>query len=451
MSNAAVHVSGIGKRYRLVRNHAVDGGVSPSELWALRDISLDVDRGEIFGIIGRNGSGKSTLLKILTRITRPTEGTFRVEGGISALLELGIGFHPDLTGYENIFIGGALQGSSRKEIRSRLDSILELAGIGDAVHQPVRVYSSGMYIRLAFSLAVHTNPDILLLDEILAVGDESFQRRCFEIIRGFHERRATILIVSHDLRLMASLCDRVLFLDKGRMVEIGKAAPVIASYERRSGRGLSGGSLQLFHSNNLTHLYQNELKLTGKMGIYSSFRQDGLWFDSLQMDWRVESGSENAIVLHAVSPSLPVEQIWRFERITSGRIEWTIDLICRAEIQIERMQANIMLPIDFTAYAAGAIHGTFPSEFRESIGEDWDRLVVASPQSSVSARMTVSGTPIAIEFSTQSPTGALLIINSNAEMSARVLQYLKMYSPGHALAAGRHRFFEGWIELPVQE
>ena len=202
----------------------------PESFWAIRDATFDVPQGSTLGIIGPNGSGKSTLLKVLAGIYRPTAGTVRVRGRVSALLELGAGFHPDLTGRENIQVNGAVLGLSRPEISRAVPEIIEMSGIGDFIDDPVRMYSSGMRMRLGFSVAVTVNPDVLIVDEVIAVGDESFRAMCLDHFERIRDRGATVVIVSHALGLIRDLCDTALLLRHGGVEQIGPAAQVVEAY-----------------------------------------------------------------------------------------------------------------------------------------------------------------------------------------------------------------------------
>lgn len=198
--------------------------------WALKDLSFDVWRGEIVGIIGRNGAGKSTLLKILSRVTKPTSGMADIYGRVGCLLEVGTGFHPDLSGRENIYLNGAILGLKREEIARKFDEIVDFAESGDFLDTPVKHYSSGMYLRLAFAVAAHLEPEILLLDEILAVGDAAFQKKCLGKMQEVSRAGRTILFVSHNMAAVQQMCERVLLLDSGRLREEGTPAAVITHY-----------------------------------------------------------------------------------------------------------------------------------------------------------------------------------------------------------------------------
>ena len=202
------------------------------EHYALRDINFTVKEGECVGIIGVNGSGKSTLLKIITGVLTPTEGTLTVDGRISALLELGAGFNGEYTGLENVYLNGTMIGFSEEEIDARLDSILSFADIGDFIHQPVKTYSSGMFVRLAFAIAINIDPEILIVDEALSVGDVFFQAKCFHKFEEFKSQGKTILIVSHDLSSIAKYCDRVILLHKGDLLDEGSPKQMVDMYKQ---------------------------------------------------------------------------------------------------------------------------------------------------------------------------------------------------------------------------
>lgn len=202
------------------------------EFWALRDIDLGIKKGETIGIIGENGSGKSTLLKLIARILYPDEGSIQTEGKIAALIEIGAGFHSELSGRENIYINGSILGLKKKEIEANLEKIIQFSGLERFIDNPIKTYSSGMYVRLGFSIAIHVDPDILLVDEILAVGDENFQKKCLQRINGFKSVGKTIVLVSHDLVTMEKMCDRVFLLDNGLLVSGGHPVDVISEYHK---------------------------------------------------------------------------------------------------------------------------------------------------------------------------------------------------------------------------
>jgi ABC-type polysaccharide/polyol phosphate transport system ATPase subunit len=235
----AVLVDDISKRFRLYTDRPSNlkqamtrfRRVQYEEFWALRNVSLQVEPGESFGLIGHNGSGKSTLLRLMARIHRPTSGRVRTSGRVSALLELGAGFHPELSGRENIYLNGAILGLKKRELDSIFDEIVEFAGLQSFIDSPVKVYSSGMWVRLGFAVAVHVRPDILMIDEIIAVGDEEFQRRCFDhLYKLRRDEGVTIVLVSHMLSIMQTMCDQVAWLDHGELLGIGTANDMVRAY-----------------------------------------------------------------------------------------------------------------------------------------------------------------------------------------------------------------------------
>src|SRR5687767_3055975 len=250
-----VSVEGVGKQYRLqhqrgsepyrtLRDSIADAAAAPfkwvdgsrqtatttDDFWALRDVSFDVGAGEVVGIIGRNGAGKSTLLKILSRITEPTTGRITLQGRVASLLEVGTGFHPELTGRENIFLNGAILGMTRQEIRRHFDSIVAFADVERFLDTPVKRYSSGMYVRLAFAVAAHLEPEIFVIDEVLAVGDAEFQKKSLGKMHEVSRGGRTVLFVSHNMAAVQALCNRAVWLDRGRVAAAGPTADVVASY-----------------------------------------------------------------------------------------------------------------------------------------------------------------------------------------------------------------------------
>jgi len=250
MSDIAVRVEGLGKRYAVgggapyasLRDSVAalprrllgrsSGGRGRQELWVLKDVSFEVKQGEVLGVIGRNGSGKSTLLKILSRITRPTEGRAEVWGRVGSLLEVGTGFHPELTGRENIWLYGAILGLKRQEIQNRFDEIVAFSEVEAFLDTPLKHYSSGMQMRLAFSVAAHLEPEVLLVDEVLAVGDAAFQRKCLGKMEDVQKGGRTVVFVSHNMAAVERLCRRVILLDRGLLARAGSPREAIESYLR---------------------------------------------------------------------------------------------------------------------------------------------------------------------------------------------------------------------------
>src|SRR6195256_101465 len=260
MSTTVIHGEGLSKLYR--RGLQVDDGLRHSleaflrspvaslrrkkeeTFWALKDVSLEVKEGEVLGLIGRNGAGKTTLLKILSRITRPTTGWAEIHGRMGSLLEVGTGFHPELTGHENTFLSGAILGMGKREIERKFDEIVAFAEIEKFIDTPVKYYSSGMYVRLAFAVAAHLEPEILLVDEVLAVGDINFQKKCLGKMGDVARAGRTVVVVSHQLNQIRRLCRRVVWVDAGSIRMNGDTHEVVSGYESEMARGSSRGREQ---------------------------------------------------------------------------------------------------------------------------------------------------------------------------------------------------------------
>lgn len=275
MSDIAIRVEGLGKRYRIGERERVrsrrdllsqaaaamrapfrnlrslrgltefDGGAGDDVFWALRDLSFELGAGEVLGVVGKNGAGKSTLLKIISRITEPTCGFAEVSGSVGSLLEVGTGFHPELTGRENIYLNGSILGMTRAYIASQLDGIVDFARVGPFLDTPVKRYSSGMQLRLAFAVAAHLQPEILVIDEVLAVGDAEFQRKCLGKMGEIARDGRTVLFVSHNLDAVRSLCPRSILIEDGRLVADGPTSDVIRRYLQSSSLQLPGDRIDL--------------------------------------------------------------------------------------------------------------------------------------------------------------------------------------------------------------
>jgi homopolymeric O-antigen transport system ATP-binding protein len=240
-SGSAIVVDDVSKRFRLYKDRSSSlkelvtkrSRARYDDFWALQNVSFAVEHGKSFGLVGHNGSGKSTMLRLLAKIHRPTSGRISTHGRISALLDLGAGFHPELSGRENVYLNGAILGFKRRDIDAIFDDIVGFSGLSEFIDSPVKVYSSGMYVRLGFSIAVNMDPEILMIDEVIAVGDEEFQRRCFDHMYKLRRDGVTIVLVSHSLALMQSICEELVWFDHGRIAAAGKPLEVIRQYVGR--------------------------------------------------------------------------------------------------------------------------------------------------------------------------------------------------------------------------
>ena len=269
--------------------------------WALKDVSFEVEQGEIVGVIGRNGAGKSTLLKILSRITTPTEGTIRYRGRLASLLEVGTGFHPELTGRENIYLNGAILGMSKSQVSSQLDKIVEFSNLRTYLDTPVKRYSSGMYVRLAFSVAAHLDPDILIIDEVLAVGDIGFQQRCLGKMKDVADDGRTVIVVSHNMSTISSLCESGIFLDQGVAQEKCDVEAAIQLYTK-SIREQRIGSMSSWPFNGIGTVKLNQIKVFGPNGMPDVAHVNGNL--AIELELVVEERCDNVILAIGIYDAL---------------------------------------------------------------------------------------------------------------------------------------------------
>jgi len=324
--------------------------------WALKDINLEVKKGEVLGIIGRNGAGKSTLLKILSRVTAPTRGTVKAKGRIASLLEVGTGFHKELTGRENIYLNGSILGMSRDEVLSRFDEIVDFSGIEQFIDTPVKRYSSGMYVRLAFSVAAHLDPEILLVDEVLAVGDSGFQKKCLNKMNEISKEGRTILFVSHNLAAIENLCTKCFLIEDGKLALEGATKNVIAHY-----------------------LNLVEKDLVGKENL--AIREDRSGNGKIRLiDFYIEDINGN--VLNAVSSGLDVIFVFKY-KTNSGKIAKNVDIGFSIHSGF-----NLSLFVLYSSYV-GEIFSEVSSEgeFRCFV----QQIPLSSGRYRVGARITVNG------------------------------------------------------------
>lgn len=271
-------------------------------VWSLKDINFEITEGEVLGIVGKNGAGKSTLLKILSQVTTPTTGEVKVKGRIAALLEVGTGFHPDLTGRENVFLNGAILGMSKAEIKSKLDEIIDFSGVAKYIDTPVKRYSSGMMVRLGFSVAAHLEPEILIVDEVLAVGDADFQKKCLGKMKDVSGQGRTIIFVSHNMAAINNLCSRVIFLENGQLKMDGKTSDVINYYLKGNTKDLSFGVIPDSFPRNMYH--KNVLRINSIFVKNTNDENQDVfrYMEPLTVEFEIESQKlvENAVVIVSI-------------------------------------------------------------------------------------------------------------------------------------------------------
>ncbi|MDD5060211.1 MAG: ABC transporter ATP-binding protein [Candidatus Omnitrophica bacterium] len=346
--------------------------------WALKGINFKVGQGEVVGIIGENGAGKSTILKIIAGMISCDRGQVQVTGRISGLLELGAGFQPELTGCENVYLIAGLFGLSRLEVESIYEEIVSFAGIGKFINAPVKCYSQGMFVRLAFAIAINVNSDIILIDDTLAVGDEYFQKKCIKKIFELKDQGKTILFVTHDMEAARRLCQRAIFLKDGKIVKDGPVTQVIPLYAQTSGvkEGvgiLKSGDLSIiFNNGRLLFNWKNRL-LTPGLGGHTILGIMNKQYNSTQADWLVEKQDDEKIIAKGKFNQLNVEQTWKIEIDKDLGLKWDIGIKSADKEQVSECQANIMLAKEYGSWSTGIEKGDFP--LAEQTNKSWQYLL----------------------------------------------------------------------------
>lgn len=359
------------------------GGEGRKTFNALEDVSLRVEAGESLGIIGRNGSGKSTLLKMLAGVTLPTTGEIRVEGRVASLLELGAGFHPMLTGRENVYLNAGLLGMRHAAVDEVFDAIVAFSGIGEFIDQPVDTYSSGMYVRIAFAVAVHANPDIFLIDEVLAVGDEEFQRQCRVKIGELKESGKTIVFVSHDLGIVNTLCDRVILLDHGKMIARDSTQATIDFYLRQIGResgihSMKSGQTEAIFSHGRLAVFKEGHEVTAPGGWTTVIGSMGQQHHSGYASWEIESRSENRCRARGKMQRLPATLVIDVQ-IENDVVHYRAAVEMERAVAIEFFGAHLLLPSTYSEWCVGEKNGQFP----DILPGDLDWVNISPPAAGV--------------------------------------------------------------------
>lgn len=422
----------------------------------LDDISFEVHEGESFGIIGKNGSGKSTLLKIIAGVTCADTGSIKTHGNIISLLEVGAGFSPLLSGLENIYLNASLNGLEKSMIESKINSIIEFSGIADSIHKPLYQYSSGMAVRLGFSIAVHSNPDILIVDEALAVGDTNFQGKCIDKILSLKQSGCTILFVSHDLSLVSGLCDRALFLNDCKVAALGQASQVVSSYlqfcgDDQSHYKVEKGDLKLyFNAGNIGLAYKNQM-LTKAYGLYTSIYAYRTWHDSDQMIWQLEEQNDTRLSLIGKMRRLPIYQMWTVDLLDDNSFELSIYLKSDSnqDITADEIQASILLLPNFHNWQTQSHKGEFMSSQKDL--NQWQQLAVAQPKQKQSISAHNNDNNITVTFSqTKGLASMALPLITSKELNSSVLQYLHLDTLKLNDTQEKALFFKGLIKITTK-
>ena len=429
----------------------------PEEVRALEDVSFTVDEGEAVGIIGANGSGKSTLLKLLAGVTVPTTGRVAVRGRVASLLELGAGFHPLLTGRENVYLNAGILGMPRHEIDAVFDAIVAFSGIEEFIDNPVNTYSSGMFVRLGFAVAAHTNPDIFLVDEVLSVGDEEFQRKCRQRIGELRAQGKTIVFVSHDLGTVNSLCNRVVLLSKGRMMARGTPQATIEYYLRQIGRQVgihtfSSGQTEAVFCHGRVSLFHRQREVTAPTGLRMNVLCMGQYHPSASADWVVEERGPDGCRARGRMSRLPVTLIWDL-RLENDLLRWGIALECEQDTTTPLINTDVLLPAAYTRWTYGESLGDFPDIVPGD--QNWTTVVLADWNCRDTAALPGPGSdlpPVLARLEAHSPYLCLLWSNSDYVTGARALQALAQFPDSdQTLKAGRHELMTLHLDLGQTE
>ncbi len=357
------------EKYRV--KYVREGKIQWEEFWALQDVTFSVEKGEVLGIIGENGAGKTTILKLIAGMIVPDKGEVLVRGRVSALMELGAGFNPEFTGRENILLNAYIYGISKETMKEKISKIIEFADIGKFIDAPLKYYSQGMYARLAFSLAIHVDPEIFLVDDILAVGDEGFQDKCISKILEMKNEKKTIVIVSHNTNMLKKLCDRILFLEKGKIVKLDVPQKVIHTYLERigdkKGIAIANNKLRVTFNNGKLFITYNENSL-GE-GSYFSFWDDKnkCWMSSANLEWIVKKNVENGCIVEGISKDKIISMR---AKILLKDEEIEFDIFYEGE-KIKDFHWDIMLAPCYDRYFTDSSYFTFP-DF--SSKEEWQKI-----------------------------------------------------------------------------
>lgn len=424
--------------------------------WALKDVTFSVEKGETLGIIGENGAGKSTVLKLVAGLLKSDRGQIAIEGRVSGLLELGAGFQPELTGEENISLSSGLFGLSKKQIEERRAAIIQFAALGKFIHAPVKCYSQGMFVRLAFAIAVHVDPDILLIDDTLAVGDEYFQKKCVQKIFELKDRGKTILFVTHDINLLRQLCCRVLLFKEGRLIKDGPVDQVVSAFlqnigEKKGIAGLEDGALKIIFNNGRLFINFNDVLLTPGLGAHIVLRVDNKWISSQEFDWEVAGSGDGAWVVKGKLSSPALTQIWKVN-LRNSCIDWQVEVEGAKDCVIQEGCANIMLTRGFTHWMTTCEEGAFLSQGQASW--NWQAFLDNNIERKALGVRTETDSQVSLAplIFQQAGLCHAQIFNSDDFLNCRLLQFKTTVFDENEVSGMLHRhIFSGKILCAVPE
>jgi len=453
-----IQLKNVSEMYRI--KFSEEGKTYWDDFWPLQDISFEVEEAETVGIIGANGSGKSTILKLISGMLKPDKGEVIVQGKVSGLLELGAGFELEMTGRENIYTLGTLYGLNNDQIRGKFNEIAEFADIGRFINAPVKCYSQGMFVRLAFAIAINMDTNILLIDDTLAVGDEYFQRKCVKKIFELKGQGKTIVLVTHDMNMLSRLCKRAIFLKDGKIIKDDSVDKVIPLYSQMIGEKqgigiLEKGPLNLIFNNGRILLNWQDRLLTPDPGAYTTFLMGNKWYSSLQADWEVKKETEDKLVATGKFYQLAMTQIWQLELSDNYNIKWDIEAESEEPIEIQEACTNIMLTSDYSNWLTPLEGGEFPP-IDDKI-KTWQALLEGNMLRkclSVEGKDTAGDKlpSLAFEELNPAPRSQPQILNTDYLANARVLQYKTLGVQNYsATQASRLVYFSGNIVVGIQD
>lgn len=455
---AIIQFNDVWEMYRI--KFVIDGKVSWENFWALKGISFEIESGQTLGIIGENGAGKSTVLKLIMGMLKPDRGRVKIQGKVSGLLELGAGFQHELTGRENLYLNAGLFGLTQSQVDEKYEEIVNFANIGKFINAPVKCYSQGMFVRLAFAIAIHMDPEILLIDDTLAVGDEYFQRRCIKKIFEIKEQGKIIIFVTHDMNMLSRLCKRALFLKEGRIVKDGLIDKVVPLYSQmigtRSGVGiLEKHPLNLVFNNGRFFLNWQDKLLTSNSGAHTVFLIANKWYSSLQADWEVRREGDDELVAVGKFYQLALTQIWRLKLIDDYAIKWNIEIELQEPLEIQEGCTNIMLTNGYTQWFSALEKGEFP--LIEDKDKKWQVLLEGNTFRKcigVGAKEVCDSKipSLAFEQSNSPHRGQAQIFNADYLINCRMLQYKTLGLQNYSAAqTNRFIYFSGKIILDIPD
>ncbi|MDD5255117.1 MAG: ABC transporter ATP-binding protein, partial [Candidatus Omnitrophica bacterium] len=432
-----------------------DGKPAWENFWALKDVSFALEKGESLGIIGENGAGKSTILKLIAGMIKPDRGAVEVSGKVSGLLELGAGFQSELTGKENVYLNASMFGLSRAETDAVYADIADFADIGKFIHAPVKCYSQGMFVRLAFAIAVHVPSQILLIDDTLAVGDEHFQRKCLRKIFEFKEKGASVVFVTHDMHMLGRLCNRTLLLKEGRVLKDDAVERAVSLYTQTTGprekvAHIEAGALALVCNEGRLFINWQGRLLTPGHGGHSAFLVAGAWLHSAQADWTITRESDSVIVAAGQFYQVPLRQVWRIELQEDRSIAWSIDLESPEGLKVQEGFVSIITGTEYAYWRTPCEKGEFSAfpqganGWQDVLGREVSRKCLALVQGTDTPETPV----MAFELLKSSGKNSAQILNGDEYTCGRMMRYrILSLSSGQPGEASREAFFSGRIRI----